>query len=110
MRRYIDKQKVLEYIIFGVVGKNITCGELKRAIERLPALEVDEDCISRKMVAKRLAELWETEHPEKSFYEWLEIANKWCEYFPPSAAPSRAEGDPIEYCIQRGGTNDIKKR
>lgn len=42
MSRYIDQDKVLEYIIFGVVGKDITCGELKRAIESLPAIEVSE--------------------------------------------------------------------
>lgn len=43
MSRYIDQDKVLEYIIFGVVGKDITCGELKRAIESLPAIEINED-------------------------------------------------------------------
>lgn len=42
MSKYIDKDKVLEYIIFGVVGKDITCGELARAIESLPTIEVSE--------------------------------------------------------------------
>lgn len=42
MNRYVDQDRVLEYIIFGVVGKDITCGELKRAIESLPAIEVSE--------------------------------------------------------------------
>ena len=42
MSKYIDKDKVLEYIIFGVVGKDITCGELARAIENLPTIEVSE--------------------------------------------------------------------
>lgn len=50
-------------------------------------VEVSEDCISREKVAKRLAELWETEHPERNFDEWLKIANEWCDYFPPSVAP-----------------------
>lgn len=40
MSKYIDKDKVLEYIIFGVVGKDITCGELTRAIESLPTIEI----------------------------------------------------------------------
>lgn len=42
MSKYIDKDKVLEYIIFGVVGKDITCGELARGIESLPTIEVSE--------------------------------------------------------------------
>lgn len=42
MSKYIDKDKVLEYIIFGVVGKDITCGELTRAIESIPSIEVSE--------------------------------------------------------------------
>ena len=46
MSKYIDKDKVLEYIIFKVVGKDITCGELARGIESLPTIEVSEDCIS----------------------------------------------------------------
>ena len=40
MSKYIDKDKVLEYIIFGVVGKDITCGELTRAIESLPTIDI----------------------------------------------------------------------
>ena len=50
MSKYIDKDKVLEYIIFGVVGKDITCGELTRAIDSIPTIEVSEDCISREWV------------------------------------------------------------
>lgn len=42
MSEYVDKDKVLEYIIFNVVGKNITCGELARGIESLPTIEVSE--------------------------------------------------------------------
>lgn len=42
MSKYVDKDKVLEYIIFGVVGKDITCGELIRAIESIPTIEVSE--------------------------------------------------------------------
>ena len=42
MSKYIDKDRVLEYIIFGVVGKDITCGELTRAIESIPTIEVSE--------------------------------------------------------------------
>lgn len=41
MSRYIDEDRVLEYIIFGVVGKDITCGELKRGIESLPTIDID---------------------------------------------------------------------
>ena len=47
MSKYIDKDKVLEYIIFNVVGKDITCGELARAIESIPTIEVSEDCIGK---------------------------------------------------------------
>lgn len=54
MSKYIDKDKVLEYIIFGVVGKEITCGELKRAIESLPTIEVSEDTISRRDLLEQI--------------------------------------------------------
>lgn len=40
MSKYIDKDRVLEYIIFGVVGKDITCGELTRAIESIPTIDI----------------------------------------------------------------------
>lgn len=46
MSKYIDKDRVLEYIVFGVVGKDITCGELKRGIESLLTIEVSDDAIS----------------------------------------------------------------
>ena len=52
MSEYIDKDKVLEYIIFEVVGKDITCGELKRGIESLPTIEVSLDCISRQQAVE----------------------------------------------------------
>lgn len=54
MSEYIGKDKVLEYIIFEVVGKDITCGELKRGIESLPTVEVNKDCISREQVRAKL--------------------------------------------------------
>lgn len=40
MAEYIDKKAALAYIIFGVVGRNITCGELRGAIEHLPTVEI----------------------------------------------------------------------
>lgn len=55
MSKYIDKDKVLEYIIFNVVGKDITCGELARAIESIPTIEVSEDCISRQQAIEEIA-------------------------------------------------------
>lgn len=72
----------------------------KRMIESLPTIEISEDCISRDMVAKRLAELWETEHPEKSYDEWLEIANKWCDYFPPSVVPTTEQYSKVGEWLQ----------
>lgn len=56
MNKYIDKDKVLEYIIFGVVGKDITCGELKRGIESLPTIEVSDDAISRQALIDEILE------------------------------------------------------
>lgn len=58
MSKYIDKDKVVEYIIFGVVGKDITCGELKREIESLPTIEVSEDCISRAIALEIYSDLY----------------------------------------------------
>lgn len=40
MAEYIHREAALEYIIFGVVGRNITCGELRGAIEHLPTVEI----------------------------------------------------------------------
>lgn len=40
MSKYIDRDRVLEYIIFGVVGKDITCGELTRAIDSIPTINI----------------------------------------------------------------------
>lgn len=56
MSKYIDKDKVLEYIIFKVVGKDITCRELTRGIESLPTIEVSDDAISRQALIDEVLE------------------------------------------------------
>lgn len=61
MSKYIDKDKVLEYIVFEVVGKDITCGELRRAIESLPTIEVSDDCISRATALEIFSDLYWTD-------------------------------------------------
>ena len=81
MSKYIDKDRVLEYIIFGVVGKDITCGELKRAIESLPTIEVSEDAISREQALDEF---------KKNYGDIVSLKIAIEEL--PSVVPSRAEG------------------
>ena len=113
MSKYIDKDKVLEYIIFGVVGKDITCGELTRAIESLPTIEVNEDCISREWLVNRFKDIVEhyemrikrvKRYGKKTTYDTSEQIGYWkdeitdCKYFikeienAPSVVPSRQKG------------------
>ena len=67
MSRYIDQDRVLEYIIFEVVGKDITCGELKRAIESLPAIEVSERTDDWIPVSERLPAKYEVAEDNRFF-------------------------------------------
>lgn len=77
---------------FNKLGEDYDINYMQRDIEDAPSVipqVPNEDAISREMVSKRLAELWETEHPEKSYDKWLKIASEWCDYFP-SVIPKRS--------------------
>lgn len=43
-------EDVLTCIIFQVVGKDLTCGELKEIIENLPTIEIEEEDTSENLI------------------------------------------------------------
>ena len=53
----VRKEDVLTCIIFQVVGKDLTCGELKKIVDNLPTIVIGKESTGEMLIDKELSKI-----------------------------------------------------